>query len=207
MSKPLLQIDGEIIPVRVDEQHEYVLETALVAKGYGVSPEVIRSHKRNNAAELIKGKHWISVENLNADTRAGHAKKTTVWTKRGIITLGFFIKSERAKKFRELAADLIIKATEPKQAHSSSIADMLDRAAAEIRAGSNLGVMLESVMPKNEFGTLSEKTGLPRTRLMPSYFTSRYNRDERTARYLEAKQRQMDFEADLALIAEVEGSL
>ncbi len=36
----------------------------------------------------------------------------TLWTKRGIIRLGFFIKSNRAKQFRDWAEDLIIFATE-----------------------------------------------------------------------------------------------
>lgn len=31
-----------------------------------------------------------------------------MWTKRGIVRLGFFIKSERAKMFRDWAEDLVI---------------------------------------------------------------------------------------------------
>ena len=31
-----------------------------------------------------------------------------MWTKRGIVRLGFFVKSERAKMFRDWAEDLVI---------------------------------------------------------------------------------------------------
>jgi len=31
-----------------------------------------------------------------------------LWTKRGIVRLGFFVKSERAKMFRDWAEDLVI---------------------------------------------------------------------------------------------------
>lgn len=108
---PALIIDGVVLPVRPSQEHEYLLETKLVAKGYGVSAEVIRTHKRDHADELVEGKHFISVGNPNANPRAGIAHKQTVWTKRGIIRLGFFIKSERAKKFRDIAEDLVIRAT------------------------------------------------------------------------------------------------
>ncbi len=62
----------------------------MVAGGYGVSEAVIRSHKSNHSDELISGKHWV-VENLNT---LGGNQNSTFWTKRGIVRLGFFIKSE-----------------------------------------------------------------------------------------------------------------
>ena len=34
--------------------------------------------------------------------------KQILWTKRGIVRLGFFIKSERAKMFRDWAEDLVV---------------------------------------------------------------------------------------------------
>ena len=38
----------------------------------------------------------------------GYKFKQIFWTKRGIVRLGFFIKSERAKMFRDWAEDLVI---------------------------------------------------------------------------------------------------
>ena len=41
--------------------------------------------------------------------------KTVLWTKRGIVRLGFFIKSERARMFRDWAEDLVINKVEEAQ--------------------------------------------------------------------------------------------
>jgi prophage antirepressor-like protein len=163
-----------------------------------------------NATKGLSGDETTTVRVIDS---IGRSQDAIAVTESGLYSLIFKSRKAQAKEFQRWVTSEVLPAIRktgsytPTRQPSSSIADMLDRAAAEIRAGSNLGVMLSAVMPKNEFGALSEKTGLPKTRLMPSYFTSRYNRDERTARYLEAKQRQLDFEADLAIIAEVEGSL
>ncbi|EJF06521.1 prophage antirepressor [Thiovulum sp. ES] len=93
------------IEVIENDNFEFLLSTKEVAKGYGVSIENIRSQKSNHKDELIEGKHFLS----NYEVFDGKQKrKTTVWTKRGVIRLGFFIKSEQAKKFRDWAEDLIL---------------------------------------------------------------------------------------------------
>jgi hypothetical protein len=104
MNTPALKIDGIIIPVTLDTEHEYTLSTAQTAEGYGVSPKTIRNHKSNHADELVEGKHFIGAQNMGS----GNLMDVTHWTKRGIIRLGFFIKSERAKRFRDMAEDLIV---------------------------------------------------------------------------------------------------
>ena len=63
--------------------------------------------------ELIENKHFISVQNVNANPRMGIPHTSTLWTKRGVTRLGFFIKSEQAKRFRDWAEDLVIKETTP----------------------------------------------------------------------------------------------
>lgn len=112
MNTPAITIDQDVILVRPDAEHEYVLETSLVAQGYGVNPGTIRDHKRLHADELTEGKHFVTVEkpgdeNIVAGQKHGNPT-ITLWTKRGIIRLGFFIRSERAKRFRDMAEDLII---------------------------------------------------------------------------------------------------
>lgn len=92
-----------IIP---DTEHEYLMSTANVAEGFGVSEETVRSHKRNHSDELRPNKHWISgVENFNGGNLP---VKTTYWTKRGIVRLGFLINSDRARIFRDWAEDLVL---------------------------------------------------------------------------------------------------
>jgi prophage antirepressor-like protein len=100
MSALAITIDGEALPVRPHDEHEYVLETRLVARGYGVNRRVIQEHKKEHADELVEGKHWVVGK---TDTLGGE-QSATFWTKRGILRLGFFIRSERAKRFRDAAA-------------------------------------------------------------------------------------------------------
>ncbi len=80
--------------------HVFLLSSKDVAKGYGVSDSVLRSHRQNQSDELIEGKHFII-------DRSYKNTPKTMWTKRGIVRLGFFIKSEKAKAFRDWAEDYI----------------------------------------------------------------------------------------------------
>lgn len=99
------------VEVQPDSNHEFLMTTADVAKGYGVSSSTIRRHKLEHPDEFIEGKHYSPrVSILNARCKSGgYLNKTqTLWTKRGIVRLGFFIKSERAKLFRDWAEDLVI---------------------------------------------------------------------------------------------------
>lgn len=82
-------------------EHTFLLSSRDVAAGYGVTESVIRSHKTNQSDELIAGKHFIM-------TRTANNAAKIMWTKLGVITLGFFIKSEKAKEFRKWAANYVL---------------------------------------------------------------------------------------------------
>lgn len=99
-------INLEVIP---DRSHEWLLESALVAGGYGVTTSSLRSTKSRNEDEFEEGKDYVL---QNATIANGGQKPKVYWTKRGVVTLGFFIKSEKAKMFRKWAADLILKVLE-----------------------------------------------------------------------------------------------
>lgn len=105
MSTAAIILQEEHIPVVPDPVHEFTVSTKLAASGFGVSDTLIRRHKQEHADELVEGKHWV-VQKMNT---LGGAQRLTLWTKRGIIRLGFFINSERAKRFRDAAEDLIIR--------------------------------------------------------------------------------------------------
>ena len=99
----------EVIP---DERFEFLMTTNEVAKGFGVAGGTIRKHKMEHSDELVEGKHFLtSVTKSNAGCKSGGylTNNPTLWTKRGIVRLGFFIKSERAKMFRDWAEDLVVK--------------------------------------------------------------------------------------------------
>ncbi|GAB3937393.1 phage antirepressor KilAC domain-containing protein [Larkinella terrae] len=100
----LVKFEDIEINVQEDKTHGWLMDTELVAKGYGVTPDAIRNRKSRKASELIEGKHFISVTNCYA---VGN-QTSTLWTKRGVIRLGFGMHGERAAKFRDWAEDLII---------------------------------------------------------------------------------------------------
>ncbi|MDX2004629.1 MAG: hypothetical protein SFU83_05060 [Meiothermus sp.] len=77
-----------------------------MAAGFGVTPEDFRMHRSNKPDELVEGRHYI---NVKVDVGG---KPHSYWTKAGIIRLGFFIKSERSKKFRDFAEELVLDALE-----------------------------------------------------------------------------------------------
>lgn len=104
--------DGLQVAVYPNHQHEFLLPTKEVALGYDASPYSIRMAKKRHSEELIEGKHFLS--NVTFCYGAKGSSRGTMWTKRGIVRLGFFIKSERAKLFRDWAEDLIIKVDEHK---------------------------------------------------------------------------------------------
>jgi hypothetical protein len=50
--------------------------------------------------------------------------------------------------------------------------------------------LIALLSPRNEFGSISESSGLPRTRFNPGYYTSRWASNADTLRILELSNRQ-----------------
>jgi hypothetical protein len=109
---PMTVTEGVTVNVLPNERHEYLMTTREVANGYGISEYTLRCHKMNNNTELQERKHFVTaVEILNGDQQ-GALKiphNATLWTKRGIVRLGFFIRSERSRLFRDWAEDLVVR--------------------------------------------------------------------------------------------------
>ena len=104
---PMTVMQGVTVNVLPNEAHEFLLTTREVANGYGVTLYNIRQHKLQHPEELISGKHFIEGVSIpNAPANTPHNQ--VFWTKRGVVRLGFFIKSERAKLFRDWAEELVI---------------------------------------------------------------------------------------------------
>lgn len=102
--------DGLTVAVLKHSDHEFLMDTNSVAKGYGIAKSTVRWHLSQND-EIIEEKHFIrgvGKTNTHANTHANAQPHQVFWTKAGIIRLGFFIKSERAKLFRDWAEQVLL---------------------------------------------------------------------------------------------------
>lgn len=92
--------------------HEFLMTTKEVAQAYGVSDANIRIHQRENNGDLKEGRHFVKGISITNTLGKNAQPHQVFWTKRGIVRLGFFIRSERAKMFRDWAEDLVIEQLE-----------------------------------------------------------------------------------------------
>lgn len=106
---PMTVTEGLTVNVLPNQQYEYLMSNKEVALGYDVTEYNIRQHKLQHCDELKEGKHYVNAVSI-PNSRLPH--NAVLWTKRGIVRLGFFIKSERAKMFRDWAEDLILQLDE-----------------------------------------------------------------------------------------------
>ena len=107
-SSLMLQVSNDLtVQVRKSSEHEFLMTTSEVAHGYDCSTDAILATKSRNSEEFEEGKHFFSeTDKLSASSNLQTTK--LFWTKRGVVRLGFFIKTGRAKLFRDWAEDLII---------------------------------------------------------------------------------------------------
>lgn len=117
---PVTVMENVTVNVVPDERFEFLLSTRDVAAGYGVSMYAIRKIKERYADEFMEGKHFLGSVTICHAASTG-ASKGTMWTKKGIIRLGFFIKSARAKLFRDWAEELIIRLNEQRDLFGSEV--------------------------------------------------------------------------------------
>lgn len=105
-------VEGLAVNVLPSERHEFLMTSKEVAKGYGTNDYSLRKAKERHLDELIQGKHFVIGVTKGHSINLPH--NTVLWTKAGVVRLGFFIKSERAKLFRDWAENLILKIDEQK---------------------------------------------------------------------------------------------
>ena len=114
-SKLTLQVMNDLtVQLYSNPQFDFLMDTETVAKGYGVSENALRSHKSRYSDEFVENVHFVfagAVAICNSDLNIPHNKM--FWTKAGVIRFGFFIKSERAKAFRDWAEKIVLEVTAP----------------------------------------------------------------------------------------------
>lgn len=107
--------DNLSVTVLTSSSYEFLMTTADVANGYGVASETLRGHSSYHKDELIEGTHFVKGVGIsNTLGVKGVQPNAVYWTKAGVIRLGFFIKSERAKMFRDWAEQVVLAVTAPK---------------------------------------------------------------------------------------------
>lgn len=113
-SKLNLQVSGDLtVQIYTNSEFDFLMPTKDVALGYGVSTGTIRKHQERHDDEFIEGKHFLKGATIS-HTLSNVQPHAVFWTKSGIVRLGFFIKSERAKLFRDWAENVILEVTSPR---------------------------------------------------------------------------------------------
>lgn len=98
--------EGLTVRVLPSSDHEFLMTTKEVAHGYETTKYAVLKSLNRHADELIEGKHFV--KGVDIMSTPDIQPTSFLFTKRGIVRLGFFIKSERAKLFRDWAEDLVI---------------------------------------------------------------------------------------------------
>ena len=93
--------------------------TEQVAKSYGISQDTIRDHLKNHSDEILENIHFMLEFNR-------FNNKVVKWTLKGIVVLGFFIRSKEAKNFRiwasnQLERELLKQAQDYKEARARNL--------------------------------------------------------------------------------------
>lgn len=88
-------------------EHEWTLTSVEIVEALECDPSAVRHAIGRHGAELLEGRHWYSV----TERHAGKQPRT-IWTKRGLIRLSFFVRSAKAIAFRDWAEDLVLSVME-----------------------------------------------------------------------------------------------
>lgn len=105
---PMTVTEGISVNLLPHEQYEYLMTTKEVARGYGVTQYAILKNKFSLQSELVEGKHYVTAITIGNSSTMKVPHNAILWTKRGIVRLGFAMRSARAKLFRDWAEDLVI---------------------------------------------------------------------------------------------------
>lgn len=106
--------DEVVVEVQPHVEHEWLLSSKDVAEGYGLSASGLRMTKSRYSDEILEDIHFVQ----QIVTGNKGERTQTMWTKEGVVMLGFFIKTPTAKEFRRWASNYIVS----KQAEEKAIA-------------------------------------------------------------------------------------
>ncbi|MDR1911605.1 MAG: ORF6C domain-containing protein [Helicobacteraceae bacterium] len=102
--KEVVKING--IDIEVNQYRDtWAINNKQVSEAFGVEESAIRQQKARG--EFREGVHFYGVTNCH--TAGGGGSEVTMWTKKGVITLGFKLReTPRTIAFRDWASDYIL---------------------------------------------------------------------------------------------------
>lgn len=148
----LVKFEDVTLHLEAHAAHEWLISTTEVAAAFGVDPAQIRQAKArmSDSGEIVEGKHFAQG---GVDEVYG-GSLPTMWTKRGVIRLGFNLRSDRARRFRDFAEDLVIeRAAAPQFAIPRTYAEALMAAATLAVEGERKDARIAELEPAAAFTT------------------------------------------------------
>jgi len=95
---------NELQVTNVSDERRWYMTVDQVAKGYGVARTTVMTHLKDHEDELRNG---IEISSVGITDTIGRQQMRTIVYRDGVIKLGYFIRSERAKLFRQWATDMV----------------------------------------------------------------------------------------------------
>jgi phage antirepressor YoqD-like protein len=150
----LVKVNGLDIEV-LKYQDTWAVSNRQVAEAFGVSESTIRMQKTQGATEYVDGVHYFIVKN----SYDGNLHPITMWTKKGVVTLGFKLRETPATiAFRDWASDYILKPKNSQYQIPQSYADALLLAANQAKELEEKSKLLEAQKPKVAFAERLQKS-------------------------------------------------
>ena len=102
--------------------NQSTFSTQYVATSYNITTTGIQKHLARHADELIENIHFFKTY----EQTSGGRQEVVKWTLKGIVVLGFFIRSKEAKNFRiwasnQLERELLKQAQDYKEARARNL--------------------------------------------------------------------------------------
>ena len=104
----LVQVaDGLTVSTFKHPNHDFLMPSKDVAEGYGVSASTLRTCMSRYPNDFTEGIHFVRAVSVVTPLKnvQPHA---VLWTKRGVISLGFHIQGKKALMFRQWAENVIL---------------------------------------------------------------------------------------------------
>lgn len=104
MTPEIVKFEETALHLTADGRHQWLAPDVDVAALYEVPRRALRDARSRHGDELVEGVHWVSTEFQTP----GGPQRMMCWTRLGAITVGFFLKSQRAKQARGWAAQVAL---------------------------------------------------------------------------------------------------